>query len=74
MLLLKRAEMLQEYRQLLMRAGNKTTDIFRAIYGVLFVLNMLMILFRFMDTFGEDIFVDPVTLLLILVGQKWQPW
>lgn len=59
---LKRAEMLQEYRQLLMRAGNKTTDIFRAIYGESCSSEHVDdIIPRFMDTFGEDMFVDPVT-------------
>lgn len=59
---LKRAEMLQEYRQKLMRAGNKTTDIFRALYGEAPSSEHTEdIIPRFLDTFGEDIFIDPVT-------------
>lgn len=59
---LKRAEMLQEYRQTLMRAGNRTSDIFRALYGGEPSSEHIDdIIPRFLDTFGEDIFVDPVT-------------
>lgn len=58
---LKRAEMLQEYRQQLLRAGNKTSDVFRAIYGkAASSEHEDDIIPRFLDTFGEDIFVDPV--------------
>lgn len=58
---LKRAEMLQDYRQQLMRAGNKTTDIFRALYGKECSSEHVDdVIPRFLDTFGEDIFVDPV--------------
>lgn len=58
---LKRAEMLQDYRQQLMRAGNKTSDVFRAIYGGSpSSEHEDDIIPRFLDTFGEDIFVDPV--------------
>lgn len=58
---LKRAEMLQQYRQTLMRAGNKTSDVFKAIYGSSpSSEHEEDIVPRFLDTFGEDIFVDPV--------------
>lgn len=58
---LKRAEMLQDYRQQLMRAGNKTSDVFRAIYGGSpSSEHEDDIIPRFLDTFGEDIFIDPV--------------
>lgn len=59
---LKRAELLQDYRQTLMRAGNKTSDIFRALYGgEPSSEHVDDIIPRFLETFGEDIFVDPVT-------------
>ena len=59
---LKRSEMLQQYRQQLMRAGNKTSDIFRALYGgAPRSEHSEDIIPHFMDTFGEDIFIDPVT-------------
>lgn len=59
---LKRAEMLQQYRQQLMRAGNRTSDVFKAIYGTSpSSEHEDDIIPRFLDTFGEDIFVDPVT-------------
>lgn len=59
---LKRAELLQNYRQTLMRAGNKTSDIFRALYGgEPSSEHVDDIIPRFLETFGEDIFVDPVT-------------
>lgn len=59
---LKRAEMLQDYRQTLMRAGNKTTDVFRALYGTAPSSEHTEdIIPQFLDTFGEDIFIDPVT-------------
>lgn len=59
---LKRAEMLQEYRQQLMRAGNRTSDVFRALYGTpASSEHEDDIIPRFLETFGEDIFVDPVT-------------
>lgn len=58
---IKRAEMLQDYRQTLMRAGNKTSDIFKAIYGgAPSSEHEDDIIPRFLETFGEDIFVDPV--------------
>ena len=58
---LKRAEMLQQYRQTLMRAGNKTSDVFKSIYGSSpSSEHEEDIIPRFLDTFGEDIFVDPV--------------
>lgn len=58
---LKRAEMLQEYRQQLMRAGNRTSDVFRALYGrAASSEHEDDVIPRFLDTFGEDIFVDPV--------------
>lgn len=58
---LKRAEMLQDYRQQLMRAGNKTSDVFRAIYGESpSSEHEEDIVPRFLETFGEDIFVDPI--------------
>lgn len=59
---LKRAEMLQNYRQTLMRAGNKTTDVFRALYGQSPSSEHVEdIIPQFLETFGEDIFIDPVT-------------
>lgn len=59
---LKRAEMLQDYRQTLMRAGNKTTDVFRALYGSAPSSEHVEdIIPQFLETFGEDIFIDPVT-------------
>lgn len=59
---LKRAEMLQEYRQQLMRAGNRTSDVFRALYGSSASSEHEDdVIPRFLETFGEDIFVDPVT-------------
>lgn len=59
---LKRAEMLQQYRQQLMRAGNRTSDVFRAIYGgAPSSEHEDDVIPRFLETFGEDIFVDPVT-------------
>lgn len=59
---LKRAEMLQDYRQTLMRAGNKTSDVFRALYGTAPSSEHTEdIIPQFLDTFGEDIFIDPVT-------------
>lgn len=59
---LKRAEMLQEYRQTLMRAGNKTSDVFKAIYGSsVSSEHEDDVIPRFLETFGEDLFVDPVT-------------
>lgn len=59
---LKRAEMLQDYRQTLMRAGNKTSDIFTALYGgAPSSEHEDDIIPRFLDTFGEDVFIDPVT-------------
>lgn len=59
---LKRAELLQNYRQQMMRAGNKTSDVFRALYGSsVSSEHEDDIIPRFLDTFGEDIFVDPVT-------------
>lgn len=58
---LKRSEMLQQYRQQLMRAGNRTSDVFRAIYGgAPSSEHEDDVIPRFLDTFGEDIFVDPV--------------
>lgn len=58
---LKRSEMLQEYRQQLMRAGNRTSDVFRAIYGkAASSEHEDDVIPRFLDTFGEDLFVDPV--------------
>lgn len=59
---LKRAEILQDYRQTLMRAGNKTSDIFNALYGGSpSSEHEDDIIPRFIETFGEDVFVDPVT-------------
>lgn len=61
MIALKRAEMLQEYRQTLMRAGNKTSDVFRALYGgAPSSEHEDDIIPRFLETFGEDLVVDPV--------------
>lgn len=58
---LKRAEMLQDYRQTLMRAGNKTSNIFKALYGgAPSSEHEDDVIPRFLETFGEDIFVDPV--------------
>lgn len=56
---LKRAEMLQDYRQTLLRNGNKTSDIFKGIYGSSPASeddNSP----RFLDAFGSNIFVDTV--------------
>lgn len=56
---LKRAEMLQEYRQVLLRNGNKTSDIFKGIYGHAPASeddNSP----RFLDAFGSQIFVDTI--------------
>lgn len=62
MIALKRAEILQDYRQTLMRAGNKTSDIFNALYGGSpSSEHEDDIIPRFIETFGEDVFVDPVT-------------
>lgn len=56
---LKRAEMLQEYRQTLLRNGNRTGDIFKGIYGHRPASeddNSP----RFIDAFGSSIFVDTI--------------
>lgn len=56
---LKRAEMLQSYRQMLMRNGNRTIDIFRGLYGDAPASeddNSP----RFVDAFGSTLFVDTV--------------
>lgn len=56
---LKRAEMLQAYRQMLMRNGNRTIDIFKGLYGDAPASeddNSP----RFVDAFGSTLFVDTV--------------
>lgn len=58
---LRRAEVLQDYRQQILRAGNKTSDVFKAIYGIApSSEHEEDIIPKFMETFGTDIFVDPV--------------
>lgn len=56
---LKRAQMLQEYRQTLMRAGNKTSDVFRALYGKE-PHSEITRCPRFLESFGNNLFVDKV--------------
>ena len=56
---LKRAEALQGYRQALLRAGNKTSDVFRAVFGRAPRYDEDAHPY-FIDAFGEDIFVDAV--------------
>lgn len=58
-LALKRAEALQGYRQALLRAGNKTSDVFRAVFGRAPRYDEDAHPY-FIDAFGEDIFVDAV--------------
>lgn len=58
-LALKRAEALQSYRQALLRAGNKTSDVFRAVFGRAPRYDEDAHPY-FIDAFGEDIFVDAV--------------
>lgn len=58
-LALKRAEALQGYRQALLRAGNKTSDVFRAVFGRAPRYDEDSHPY-FIDAFGEDIFVDAV--------------
>lgn len=56
---LRRAECLQQYRMDLLRAGNKTSDIFKQIFGT----NPKSELDEapyFIEVMGNDIFVDPV--------------
>lgn len=56
---LKRAEMLQDYRQMLMRNGNRTIDIFKGLYGDNPASeddNSP----RFVDAFGSTLFVDTI--------------
>lgn len=58
-LALKRSEALQGYRQALLRAGNKTSDVFRAVFGRAPRYDEDAHPY-FIDAFGEDIFVDAV--------------
>lgn len=58
-LALKRAEMLQVYHQNLMRAGNRTSDIFKAIYGS-DPKSELHNSPYFAEVLGEDMNLDPV--------------
>lgn len=58
-LALKRAEALQGYRQALLRAGNKTDDVFKAVFGRAPRYEADSHPY-FIDAFGEDIFVDAV--------------
>ena len=58
-LALKRAEALQGYRQALLRAGNTTSDVFRAVFGRAPRYDEDAHPY-FIDAFGEDIFVDAV--------------
>lgn len=58
-LALKRAEMLQVYHQQLMRAGNRTADIFKAIYGGAPKSEMHSTPY-FVEVLGEDMNLDPV--------------
>lgn len=58
---LKRAEMLQDYMQTLMRAGNRTSDVFKALYGGSpSSEHEDDILPRCLDSFGESIDINPV--------------
>lgn len=56
---LRRAEMLQNYRQTLLRNGNKTADIFKGIYGKAPASEDDNAP-RFIDTFGSSVFVDTI--------------
>lgn len=56
---LKRAEMLQEYRQVLLRNGNRTCDLFKGIYGERPASEEDNSP-RFFDAFGAPIFVDTI--------------
>ena len=58
-LALKRAEMLQVYHQNLMRAGNRTSDIFKAIYGS-DPKSELHHTPYFVEVLGEDFEINPV--------------
>lgn len=58
-LALKRAEMLQVYHQQLMRAGNRTSDIFKAIYGSDPKSEMHHTPY-FVEVMGEDFNLNPV--------------
>lgn len=58
---LKRAELLQDYRQTLMRAGNKTSDIFKALYGGSpSSEHEDDVIPRFLETFGAQMNINPV--------------
>lgn len=58
---LKRAELLQDYRQTLMRAGNKTSDIFKALYGGSpSSEHEDDVIPRFLETFGSSMNINPV--------------
>lgn len=56
---LKRAEALQQYRIDLMRAGNRTQDIFKQIYGT-HPKSQLDSSPYFIEVAGQDLYVDPV--------------
>lgn len=58
-LALKRAEAIQQYRQDLMRAGNRTKDIFQQIYGVT-PKSQLDETPYFIDVASQDINVNPI--------------